>query len=101
MSAKHRAKYNRIDVPLNKGKLTLYVGRRVHAALLEVTTDMDLYRGARLGQVMAAVYEQGLKDGRREIIEQFEGKIRDKANYLPPGRPRHRKNKVIDVKPLK
>jgi hypothetical protein len=60
----------------------------VRDALVEVTTDMNLYKGVKLGQVMAAVYEQGLKDGRREVIEQFEAKIIDKTNYLPPGRPK-------------
>lgn len=49
---------------------------------------MTLYKGVRLSQIMKAVYEQGLKDGRRDVIEQFGEKIRDKTNYLPPGRPR-------------
>jgi hypothetical protein len=96
MSGKHKAKYKRLDVGLQSGQLTLYVGQRVREALLEVTTDMDLYRGVRLGQVMEAVYKQGQKDGRKEVIEQFEEKIKEKANYLPPGQPR--KKKKVQIK---
>ncbi len=88
MSGKNKPKYKKIEVELPRETLTLYAGERVREALAEVTTNMNLYKGVRLGQVMQAVYEQGLKDGRREIIEQFEDKIRDETNYLPPGRPR-------------
>ena len=95
MSGKQKAKYKRLDVDLHRGKLTLYVGERVREALLEVTTDMDLYKGVRLGQVMEAVYEQGQKDGRREVIEQFDDKIKGKANYMPPGRPKKKTKKKV------
>ena len=80
-------RYRKFDVRLPTGELTLYATPRVLSALDEVTMDMTLYKGVRLAQVMKAVYEQGLKDGRREIIEQFEG-IKGSANYLPPGRPK-------------
>jgi hypothetical protein len=88
MSGKHEAKYKKLDLNLHNRTLTLYAGQKVRSAIIEVTTGMNIYKGVRLGQVMDAVYEQGLKDGRKEIIEQFEGKIRDKTNYLPPGRPK-------------
>jgi hypothetical protein len=88
MSGKHKAKYKKLDVNFHNKTLTLYTGQRVHDAISELTRDMDLYSGVRLVQVMEAFYEQGMKDGRKEIIEQFDGKIRDKANYLPPGRPK-------------
>ncbi len=87
-ATKNRPKYKKIEVKLPKETLALYAGKKVRDAIQEVTTGMNLYKGVRLGQVMEAVYEQGLKDGRREIIEQFEGKIKDKVNYLPPGRPK-------------
>ena len=51
---------------------------------------MDLYQGVKLGQVLNAVYEQGMKDGRREIIDEME-RIKKSVNYLPPGRPRKKK----------
>jgi len=87
MSGKNRAKYKKIDVELSSGPLTLYAGHRVLSALQEIAKDMTLYKGVRLAQVMKAVYKQGLKDGRREVIERLDG-IKEETNYLPPGRPR-------------
>ncbi len=86
------ARYQKTTVKLPSNDLTLYVGSKVRSALQEVTTDMDLYHGVRLGEVLEAVYEQGLKDGRREIIEKVEG-IKSGVNYLPPGRPKKRKKR--------
>ena len=88
MSGKHKAKYKKLDIGLHKRTLTLYTGQKVHDAISELTRDMNLYNGVRLVQGMEAFYEQGMKDGRKEIIDQFDGKIRDKSNYLPPGRPK-------------
>lgn len=91
MNGKHVAKYRKFDVDLPTGTLTLYAGQKVLSALAEVTTHMTLYKGVRLAQVMKAVYEQGLKDGRKEVIEQieqFEEKVKKETNYLPPGRPK-------------
>lgn len=84
-----KPKYKKTEIQLANRKLSLYVGARIHDALEEVTMDMGLYKGVRLGQVLEAVYEQGMKDGRREIIDQMEA-IRQEANYLPPGRPAKR-----------
>jgi hypothetical protein len=89
VSGKNLPKYGKFDVALPTGPLTLYAGKKVLTALQEVTTDMTLYEGVRLAEVMKAVYEQGLKDGRKEIIEQMEV-VKKKANYLPPGRPPRR-----------
>ena len=85
--AKGKPRYQKFDIQLTKGPLTLYASPKILSALTEVTTGMTLYEGVRLGQVLKAVYEQGLKDGRREIIEQFD-QIRKAAKYLPPGRPK-------------
>lgn len=87
MSGKHAAKYKKVSVDLPKGKLTLYAGKQIRSALAEVTEHMDVYKGVRFFQVMQAVYEQGMKDGRKEVIEKFEG-LKNKLNYLPPGRPK-------------
>lgn len=84
---KARPRYQKFDIQLAKGPLTLYASPKVLSALTEVTTGMTLYQGVRLGQVLKAVYEQGLKDGRREIIEQFD-QIKKGTKYLPPGRPK-------------
>jgi hypothetical protein len=87
MSGKHAAKYKKFDVNLPTGALALYAAPKILDALQEVTTGMKLYEGVRLAQVMKAVYEQGMKDGRKEIIDQMMAIEKD-ANYLPPGRPR-------------
>lgn len=69
----------------------VYAGARVADALQELTEDMTLYHGVRLAQVAKAIYEQGLRDGRRQVFEEF-----DKVKELPalthrnPGRPRKR-----------
>ena len=84
-----KSKYKKTDIQLTDRKLSLYVGAKIHDALEEVTMDMGLYKGVRLRQVLEAVYEQGMKDGRREIIERMEA-IRQDSNYLSPGRPAKR-----------
>ena len=86
---KNTAKYRKFNIDLPDGPLTLYGGTAVLSALDEVTMDMTIYKGVRLSQVLKAVYEQGRKDGRREIIDSFE-KVRKSVNYLPPGRPKGR-----------
>ena len=82
-----KSRYKKTNVLLSDRKLALYVGAKIHEALAEVTMDMDLYKGVRLGRVLEAVYEQGMKDGRREVVEQFDA-IKKTINYMPPGRPR-------------
>jgi hypothetical protein len=68
MSGKHLAKYKKfaVDLPGHE-TLTLYAGKKILSAFEEVIEDMTLYKGVRLQQVMKAVYEQGLKDGRRDF----------------------------------
>jgi hypothetical protein len=89
VSGKRIAKYKKIAVDLPKGKLSIYAGQKVRSALVEVVEDMTLYKGVRLSQVIQAVYEQGKKDGRKEVVDKFES-LRKGLNYLPPGRPRKR-----------
>ena len=86
-SGKNKPKYKKFDIQLAVGQLTLYASPSVLSALEEVTTDMTIYKGVRLAQVLRATYEQGRKDGRREVIEKFDG-IKKNTSYLPPGRPR-------------
>jgi uncharacterized protein (DUF2164 family) len=87
MSGKHAAKYKRVTVQLSKGKLSLYVGQRIHDAMREVLAKMKFYNGVRFFQVVEAFYEQGKKDGRKEMIEKMDA-LKDKVNYLGPGRPK-------------
>jgi glutamate mutase epsilon subunit len=93
MAKNSPAKWKRVTVDLPKQELALYAGSKLRAALTEVTLDMDLFKGVKLGQVLEAVYEQGKKDGRKDIIEQFDHDIKGKANYLPPGRPKKSRRK--------
>ena len=70
------------------GPVNVYAGEKVGKALEDVTEDMDLYHGVKLAQVLEAVYEQGRKDGRKQV---FDG-VRDLSNmeeltYRNPGRP--------------
>jgi len=53
---------------------------------------MTLYHGVRLAEVIAAVYEQGKKDGRHDVIQKFDG-IKDQLVYRPPGQPKKKKKK--------
>lgn len=85
-----KPRYQKLDVDLPTRKLPLYVGAPAKNALEEVTMDMPLYKGVKLGQVLEAVYEQGMKDGRREVIESFQGAAKT-FNYMPPGRPKKAK----------
>lgn len=90
---KKPAKWKKVTVNLSRGKLALYAGDRLHAALFEVTKDMTVWTASRLSLVLEAVYQQGMKSGRQEIIEQFDRRIKRKANYLPPGRPKKSKRR--------
>jgi uncharacterized protein (DUF2164 family) len=41
-------------------------------------------------QVIEAFYEQGKKDGRREMIEKMDA-LKTGVKYLPPGQPKKRR----------
>jgi hypothetical protein len=77
-----------IAVPLSDGTVTVYAGVRVGNALEELTEDMTLYHGVRLAQVIEAVYAQGIRDGRRQVVEAI-GKVTESTElpYRNPGRP--------------
>ena len=87
-----KPRYQKFDVALPAGEVTLYAGTKVRSALDEITRDMTLYHGVRLAEVIEAVYEQGQKEGRKEIIEKMDG-IKTTVNYLPPGRPKKKKKR--------
>ncbi len=77
-------------VPLPKGSVAVYAGVRVAHALHEVTAEMDFYRGVRLAELLEAVYQQGKKDGARQVRESFEVMMKN-IPHLNPGQPRKRK----------
>jgi hypothetical protein len=81
------AKYKKFELSQGgKKNLTLYASPKILAALNELLDEMTLYKGVRFGEVVKAVYRQGLKDGRREVIEKWEG-MKKQIKYRLPGRP--------------
>jgi len=87
-----KPRYVKTTLALTDGQIALYAGVKVREALAEITQDMTLYSGVRLAEVMQAVYDQGQKDGRKEVIELLDV-MKKGVNYLPPGRPRKSKKK--------
>ena len=70
------------------GGVTVYAGIRVADALAELMSDMTLYKGAKFSQVVQAVYEQGLRDGRRQVFDELDKvKQRPELKHRNPGRP--------------
>jgi hypothetical protein len=74
-------------VPLPSGTIAVYFGTRVASALKEVTVDMNLYKGVRLGELIEAVYLQGRKDGAREVKTSFDALMKT-IPYRNPGKPK-------------
>jgi hypothetical protein len=82
--------YRTIELSLNRrGTVAVRTSPRTADALEELSNDMDLYRGVRFAQVLEAAYEQGRKDGAREVIEGFE-RVAQQIPHKAPGRPRQR-----------
>jgi hypothetical protein len=82
-----KPKFRKAEVVLPNGPLTIYAGEKTRNALKEITRRMDLYTATRLELVLKAVYDQGRKDGRRELFEKVD-QLKEHLNYLPPGRPK-------------
>jgi hypothetical protein len=74
-------------VPFSKGSIAVYSGTRVRQAFTEVTQDMNIYKGAKLGLLFQAIYEQGKKDGAREVNDLFERMMKT-IPHKNPGQPR-------------
>ena len=91
---KKKPRYIAIQVPMKSGEVKVYASPRIAAALAEVTCEMTIYKGVRLGQLLDAVYQQGCKDGARDAIESLDAKvmqIKKEIPYKNPGRPRTKK----------
>jgi hypothetical protein len=81
----------RTDIIISsKQTISVYAGVRVGTALQEVTADMDLYKGVRLVQLLEAVYQQGTKDGARNVRDSFD-KMMGKIPHKNPGQPKKKK----------
>ena len=86
-----RPRYVKTLVPLSKGTVPVYAGVRVAHALSDLTADMDFYKGVRLAQLLEAVYQQGKKDGAREVRDHFDLMMKQ-IPHLNPGQPRKKQN---------
>lgn len=81
----------RTDIRLLNTTIAIYTNsQKVADALFEISHDMTVYHGAKLSQIMEAVYAQGKKDGAREMAELIDA-AKEKISYRNPGQPRKRK----------
>jgi hypothetical protein len=87
---KKKARVVKTIVSLPKGQVPVYFGSCVAQALREVTVDMNLYSGVRLGELLQALYEQGKKDGARRVKESFDQMMKQ-IPHMNPGKPKKRK----------
>jgi hypothetical protein len=86
-----KSRYVRTVIKLpGEKQISVYAGRRIREALTEVSANLNLYRGVKLSQVLEAVYEQGKKDGARNVFDTVDGLKRTIA-YRNPGQPRKRR----------
>jgi len=81
-----------IQLALPDTDVTVYAGARTARAMTELMEDMNLYSGVRFAQVAKAIYEQGLRDGRRQVFEHIDKGIEDvkqdpQLRHRNPGRP--------------
>ena len=87
-----KPKHQLIKVSLPKtGEIKMYFSPKVAHALQEVTEDMTVYTGVRLGTLLEAVYSQGLKDGARRAFEEVEKGFLSAQKSIPhknPGKPK-------------
>jgi hypothetical protein len=88
-----------IPVELRNGTVTVYGSARVADALQELMADMTLYSGVKFAQVVEAVYEQGRRDGRREVFDEFDRvKEKPELKHRNPGRPLKRATPKVDAR---
>lgn len=70
--AKSPRGYRTIMLALKKDTtVPVYASARVADALQKITSEMPLYEGVKLKQILEAAYMQGKKDGARDVIEKM------------------------------
>lgn len=77
----------RTDIALIDTTIAVYAGKRVSEALNELTSNMTIYHGVKLSQILDAVYTQGKKDGARAVSESFQ-KMMKEIPHRNPGHPK-------------
>jgi hypothetical protein len=90
--AKKQRKAIRNVIPLTKDKtIIVYSGKKLSEALSEISSDMSLYHGVRLSQILEAVHDQAKKDGAREAFEALDRAANVAKGLIPhrnPGQPK-------------
>jgi hypothetical protein len=77
---------------LNK-EVTVYASPKVGRAVNDLMSELPLFEGVKLAQLMEALYEQGRKDGARAAFEVVENKVIEAERLVPhknPGKPKKR-----------
>ena len=83
-------KYKKAVVP---GKqITIYAGQKRLASAFEALSELDLYKGAKIIDLIDTAYQQGKKDGAANVIKEF-GEVAKRIPHKNPGRPRKSKKK--------
>jgi hypothetical protein len=82
-------KYVKTLVPLSKGKISIYASPKI-AAAFKVLTELDLFSGVKMLELIEAAYNQGNKDGARKVKLQFETMMKA-IPHQNPGRPKKKK----------
>lgn len=67
-----KARIVRTNICLGKSIIPVYAGQKVANAFKEISMDMDLFHGVKLIQFLEAVYDRGVKGGRRKVFERIE-----------------------------
>jgi hypothetical protein len=86
-----KPKYKATEIALKSGKIRIYASPKLEHAMKEVTSDLTLYKGVRLTEVLDAVYSQGKKDGAREAFDKLDESISSAKQLVPhrnPGKPK-------------
>jgi hypothetical protein len=79
------------DIRLLDTTISIYSNsQKLANALAEISADMTVYHGAKLSQIMEAIYVQGKKDGAREMAGSIEVAM-EKISYRNPGQPKKRR----------
>lgn len=81
----------KISLPKANDEVAVRASPRVADALRDITEKATLYEGVKLTQVLEAVYEQGTKDGAREVFETLDeslARVKKEIPHRKPGRPR-------------
>ena len=86
--------FRTIKITIKGSSVSVFASARTADALTEIETDMSMYHGVRLHQVLEAVYKQGHKDGARDAFEEVDkslGAVKKLIPHRRPGRPRTRR----------